>query len=81
VNEVLEYKQGVAKGTVMSDMDCLRFYNGMIAVLTDQNGLYRLSIDPQAARKGIPGVMDRLFEAGYVATVGYAGTPVISARR
>lgn len=70
------YNAGLSHGTAMSDADCLRFYNGLVAA-TGKPDIYRPAACADDARRGIPGMMDILGELHMCASVGFAGTPVI----
>lgn len=73
------YQQGLVQGAKMTDVECLRFYNGIRAACSLNGGIPAPGYcsDPKEARKRLPEAMDILAGAGMVATVGYAGTPII----
>jgi hypothetical protein len=71
----MSFKDGLTKGVMMSDDECLRFANGMIAAILGCP--VRPMHMPNEARASIPGLMDMLADCGMVATIGYNGTPII----
>jgi hypothetical protein len=78
VSEMNDYINGLSKGVAMTDTECLRFYNGMIAALQDC-GWHRITIDANRARTNIAYMQDKLAEQGMIAFVGEFGTPIIKA--
>lgn len=69
------YVEGMAQGVAMTDEECVRFYNGMLAAVS--NDRFTLIFSPDACRRAIPLMMGMLHGEGMVATVGYRGTPII----
>lgn len=74
---ILESAPRPSVGVLMSDAELLRFVNGMITALRDD--LIPPVRDSRMACNILPTVMDRLAEQGMKATIGYLGTPVITA--
>lgn len=72
------FSAGFVESVMMNDIKCLRFYNGMVAALGDP--VVAFATTASQARANIGSAMDRLAEAGMVATIGYAGTAIIARR-
>ncbi len=69
------YNSGLARGALMTDAECIRFYNGMVSACA--SAAFSFATCPASARSRIPEMMDVLAEHGLVATVGHAGTAII----
>jgi hypothetical protein len=69
------YNSGLARGALMTDAECIRFYNGMVSACA--SAAFSFATCSASARSRIPAMMDVLAEHGLVATVGYAGTAII----
>jgi hypothetical protein len=69
------YNSGLARGALMTDPECLRFYNGMVSACASP--MFSFATSPAAARQRIEPMMDILAEHGLIATVGHAGTAII----
>jgi len=69
--EYMDYAHGLARGVNMSDMEVLRFYNGILAALVASPGLY--TDNPGIARANLYAELDRLNTAGMVAHIGHMG--------
>lgn len=69
------YHAGLARGAMMTDAECLRFYNGMVSACA--SAAFSFATCPESARRRLPEMMDVLAEHGLIATVGYAGTAII----
>jgi len=71
-----DFQSGVAIGVKMSDIEVLRFYNGIIAAM------YECRVSPTRnsadARAGLLGLMEMLkAEENCLAFIGHNGTPII----
>lgn len=71
-----DYSHGLSKGVAMSNAECLRFCNGIIAAINDPIHI-RQQISAQGARLAIEPYLDLLADQGMTATVGHAGTAII----
>jgi peptidoglycan/xylan/chitin deacetylase (PgdA/CDA1 family) len=72
------FEAGIKHGVRMTDVECLRFYNGVVAALNLHD--IRFTTSEEKARLGLWYVLDLLHQKGMTATIGYQGTPVIKDR-
>jgi hypothetical protein len=75
------YMGGVARGVQMSDLEVMRYYNGITTMLNvafwQAKGQERWSLTENVsiARKGLGERIDALAKLGMVAFIGYGGAP------
>jgi hypothetical protein len=69
------YNAGLSHGVAMSDAETLRFANGIIAAINSET--LRGCRTAKSARLCLEGLLDLLAEQDMIATVGYAGTPIV----